>query len=348
MAINLASTVIPPFSAEAARAATDRQGRLTKPTGSLGRLEELSIKLAGMTGVVSPDLSPALIAVFAADHGVTEQQISPYPREVTAQMVYNYARGGAVINALARNAAAELVVVDVGVAADLPGDLPIVHRKVRQGTGDWTVESAMTLDEAEQALMVGADLVRQRPELGLLAVGEMGIGNTTTASVLSAAFTHFSVDLLVGRGAGIDDLGLQRKRDAVAAGLARLKGDPSPMTILAEVGGLEIAAMTGAIIAAAERRIPIVLDGFISTCAAVAAVAMCRPVRDYLIASHRSEETGHRILLETLKLQPLLQLGMRLGEGSGAALAIPLIRASRDVLRDVATFEQAGVSDRDR
>lgn len=337
---------IPPLDTAAAEAATRRQDVLTKPTGSLGRLEALSIRLAAMTGVVSPDLSPALIAVFAADHGVAANGVSAYPREVTAQMVYNYARGGAVINTLARSVGAELVVVDAGVAEDLSPTLQIVHRKVRRGTADWTREPAMTPQETRQAIGIGAEIVT-RQRVGLLAVGEMGIGNTTTAAALAAALTEAPVEALIGRGTGVDDAGLERKRAAVAAGLARLTPGLAPIDILGELGGLEIAAMTGAILAAARRRIPVILDGFISTCAALAAEAISPGAKDYLIASHRSQERGHQVLLETLGLEPLLDLGLRLGEGSGAALAIPIVRASRDVLRDVATFDQAGVSDRD-
>jgi nicotinate-nucleotide--dimethylbenzimidazole phosphoribosyltransferase len=346
MANSTAFPEIPPFHTAAAEAAARRQDILTKPTGSLGRLEALSIRLAGMTGVMSPDLSPALIAVFAADHGVAANGVSAYPREVTAQMVYNYARGGAVINTLARTVGAELVVVDAGVAEDLSPDLQIVHRKVRRGTADWTREPAMSPQETRQAIAIGAETVT-RQRVGLLAVGEMGIGNTTTAAALAAALLEAPVEDLVGRGTGVDDAGLERKRAAVAAGLARLTPGLTPFEILSELGGLEIAAMTGAILAAAQKRIPVVLDGFISTCAALVAEAISPGAKDYLIASHRSQERGHLVLLERLGLEPLLDLGLRLGEGSGAALAIPVIRASRDILRDVATFDQAGVSDRD-
>ena len=338
---------IPAFDTVMAEAARRQQDRLTKPTGSLGRLEALSIQLAGIAGSVSPVLDPVLIAVFAADHGVAAKGVSAYPSEVTTQMVLNYASGGAVINAIARSVGAELVVVDTGVAGDLPADLPIVHRKVRRGTRDWSEEPAMTDREARQAMAIGADVIRHHPSIRLFAVGEMGIGNTATAAALAAALTAGAPDALVGRGTGLDDAGLANKRQVVAAGLARVKAGSTPYELLVELGGYEIAAMCGAILAAATRRIPVIIDGFISTCAAVAAVALAPGAREYLIAGHRSQELGHRVLLEYLGLSPLLDLDLRLGEASGAALAIPLVRAARDVLRDVATFDQAGVSDRD-
>jgi len=339
--------VIPAYDIAAAEAATQRQSRLTKPTGSLGRLEALSVQLAGITGSMSPALHPALIAVFAADHGVAAKGVSAYPTEVTTQMVLNYAAGGAVINALARSVGADLVVVDAGVAGDLPADLPVIHRKIRRGTRDWSVEAAMTDQETRQAMTIGADIIRHHPNIGLFAVGEMGIGNTATAAALASALTGTPSDDLVGRGTGVDDAGLANKRKVVAEGVERVKDVTDPYELLIELGGLEIAAMSGAILAAVSRRIPVILDGFISTCAALVVVRLAPGIRDYLIASHRSQERGHSLLLEHLGLAPLLDLDLRLGEASGAALAIPIVRASRDVLRDVATFEQAGVSDRE-
>ncbi len=337
---------IPPLNAQAMADARSRQNRLTKPNGSLARLEDLSIQLAGMTGTEIPDIDPAVIFVYAADHGVAARGVSAYPPEVTAQMVLNYARGGAVINTLAAQIGAKLMVADVGVASDLPASLPILHRKVRPGTADWTQQPAMDKEQTLAALQVGWDTFHESGPVGLAIVGEMGIGSTTTAAVLSAALTGHSPEALAGRGTGLDDDGVLRKVVAIKAGLAR-HAPGSVLPTLADLGGLEIAAMTGAILAAASRRVPVVLDGFISTCAALVAVSFAPACRDYLVAGHRSPEPGHTLLLRRLALEPLLDLGLRLGEASGAALAVSLLRSSVAVLRDVATFEQAGVSNRD-
>ncbi|MCW3059045.1 MAG: Nicotinate-nucleotide--dimethylbenzimidazole phosphoribosyltransferase [Capsulimonas sp.] len=335
-----------PFDENAANQARVRQDQLTKPQGSLGRLEDLSIQLAGITGNPLPRIDRPGIFVFAADHGVAARGVSAYPSEVTAQMVWNYARGGAVINVLAQQIGAQLAVADVGVSSVLPEDLGIVHRKIRLGTADWTQGPAMTRDEAMRAIQTGIDIF-DASEADLAIIGEMGIGNTTTAAALSAALTGLSPSDLVGRGTGVDDAGLARKLAAIESGLARMPKTSDPLEILSEIGGLEIGAMAGVALAAARRRVPILLDGFISTTAGLLATAIAPAVRDYLLASHRSPEPGHARLLTQLELTPLLDLGMRLGEGSGAALATPLVQAAAAVLRDVATFEQAGVSDRE-
>jgi nicotinate-nucleotide--dimethylbenzimidazole phosphoribosyltransferase len=237
---------IPPFDEDAARAARARQDRLTKPQGSLGRLEELTARLAGIQGRAMPDLDPAHIVVFAADHGVAARNVSAYPASVTAQMVLNYARGGAVINTLAAHLGARLTVCDVGVAADFPPDLPIRHAKVRRGTADWTRGPAMTADEARRALAAGRQVVEEAGPLGVLLVGEMGIGNTTTAAALAAALTGGDAARFVGRGTGVGDAGLARKRSVIEEGLARHGRLSDPFDLLAALGGLEIAAMTGA------------------------------------------------------------------------------------------------------
>lgn len=347
MTLSDALISIPTFQQTAANTARLRQDRLTKPSGSLGRLEELSIQIAGITAKSLPSVDPAVVFVYAADHGVAAQGVSAYPAEVTAQMVLNYAAGGAVINVLARQINASLVVTDVGVAHDFPLSLPIGHRKVRRGTADWTVEPAMTEDEALQALEIGFDTFQSQESVGLAIVGEMGIGNTATAAALTAALTGASPRDVTGRGTGLDPAGVERKIAAVEAGLARLRPGLAPLRILTEIGGLEIAAMVGTIVAAAASRTPVLLDGFISTCAGLLASRLAPGVSEYLIAGHRSPENGHSVLLDTLKLTPLLDLGLRLGEASGAALAVPLIRASVAVLGEVATFDEAGVSDRE-
>ncbi|BDI31708.1 nicotinate-nucleotide--dimethylbenzimidazole phosphoribosyltransferase [Capsulimonas corticalis] len=337
---------IPAFDVHAARQARERQDRLTKPQGSLGQLEALSIQLAGITGNPLPRTDRPGIFVFAADHGVAARGVSAYPAEVTAQMVLNYARGGAVINVLAKQIGAELTVADVGVSSALPDDLIIHHRKVRLGTADWTEGPAMTREEALRAIQIGAEIF-EASGADLAVIGEMGIGNTTTAAALSAALTGLAPAELIGRGTGVDDAGLARKLAAIETGLARLPKTSDPLEILSAIGGLEIAAMAGVALAAARRRVPVLLDGFISTTAGLLAAAIAPAAREYLLASHRSPEPGHTLLLRRLELTPLLDLGMRLGEGSGAALAVPLIQSALAVLRDVATFEQAGVSDRE-
>ena len=346
MPTDFAFAPIPAFDQEAADSAHARQNRLTKPTGSLGRLEDLTIQLAGIQGRTLPEVDPAVIFIYAADHGIAAQGVSAYPAEVTAQMVYNFARGGAVINKLATQLHAQLIVTDVGVAADFPPDLSIYHHKIRPGTSDWTEGSAMTVAEAYQAMGVGQRLLNETEAIGIALVGEMGIGNTTTAAALAAALTGKRPVDLVGRGTGVDSAGLVRKLTAIEKGLAQHQALTDTLEILAALGGLEIAAMTGTILAAAARRVPILLDGFIATTAALVAVKIDPAVRPYLIAGHRSPEPGHTVLLETLELTPLLDLGLRLGEASGAALSLPLIRAAVTILRDVATFEEASVANK--
>jgi len=340
---------IPALDRAAIDAARARQNRLTKPLGSLGALEDLGIRIAGMTGVCPPStdaLGNAVIYVFAADHGVARRGVSAYPPEVTAQMVLNYARGGAVINSLARQMDATLTVTDVGVDFDFPIDLPINHAKVRKSSRDWSTEPAMTASETEAALTAGYDIVMAEKELGLMVVGEMGIGNTATAAALVSALLGLPAADITGRGTGVEGEALANKKRVVAEAVVRLPKDLPAIEVLSQVGGLEIAAMAGAIIAAASRRVPVLVDGFISTCAALVADRLAPGVRHYLIASHRSHEAGHAAVLDALGLQPLLDLGMRLGEASGGALAIPLVRAAVNVLANVATFDEAGVSDR--
>ena len=343
-------TDVAPLDEAAMATAHERLDRLTKPQGSLGRLERLVEQLAGITGAATPRVDHAAVVVFAGDHGVTAQGVSAYPSDVTAQMVANFVNGGAAINVLARAAGAELVVVDVGVAGtevQSTGATRLVQARVRSGTRDMTVEPAMTREEALAAIAVGGDVVRDLIAGGCdaIALGEMGIGNTTAASALVAALTGRPPAHDTGRGTGLDDEAVRRKAQVIAAALERHRPSPAdPVGTLAAVGGLEIAALVGALLAAGEARVPVVLDGFITGAAALVAVAIAANLGPRLIASNRSTEPGHRIVLEQLGLEPLLDLELRLGEGSGAALALPIIRAATLLLAEMATFDSAGVS----
>ena len=330
--------------------AASRQERLTKPAGSLGRLEELSVRLAGMTGRLDPPLRDAVIFTLAADHGVSTESVSAYPREVTAQMVLNFLRGGAAINVLAREVGARVVISDVGVDAEFPQHPALRSNKVRLGTGNITQGPAMTIAEAESATAVGRQLVRDEQALGLdiALTGDMGIGNTTSSAALICALTRLDPAVVVGRGTGVDDEGLARKVAAVKRAL-EVNADAisrGPAEALAAVGGLEIAGLAGVILEAAQGRKPILIDGFISGAAALVAASMAPTVTGYLIASHRSQELGHVLVLERLGLRPLLDLDLRLGEGTGAALALPIVRAAVRLLNEMATFGEAGVSER--
>lgn len=329
--------------AAAVQAALDDK---TKPPGSLGRLETLAVWYAAARGEVRPPRPRPLSVVCAGDHGVTAGGVSAYPPEVTWQMVANFARGGAAINVLARAAGADLVVVDVGVAGPPPPP-PVRDRRIRAGTRDMRFEPAMTRAEALAAIDVGLDLADELAAAGatLVGLGEMGIGNSTAASALTAAFCGLPAVAVTGRGTGIDETGRARKVAAVEAAVARQSvagGDA--LAVLAGLGGLEIAALAGLTIGCAARRVPVVSDGFIATAAALAAVRICPAVRAWLAAAHRSVEPGHQAQLADLGLEPLLDLGMRLGEGTGAALAFPIIDAAVRVLHEMASFSEAGVS----
>ena len=337
-----------PLDAAAVAAARERQEALTKPSGSLGRLEDLSVQLAGIARQCPPPLpEPAVVAVFAADHGVHAKGVSPWPQEVTAQMVANFLASGAAVNAIAAQAGAAVCVVDVGVATNLPTAPGLLSRKVRPGTADMTEGPAMTLEEArlavETGIKVAADLVDEGNRC--LITGDMGIANTTASATLIAVFTGSTPALVTGRGTGIDDPTWARKVEVVRRALDLHRCDPaSPLETLAAVGGLEHAALAGFILGGAARRVPVLLNGVIACAAAVAARAFAPQVTDYLIAGHLSTEPGALRALDALGLQPLLDLGMRLGEGSGAVLALPVVAAAARVLRDMATFDSAGVS----
>lgn len=336
---------IAPIDREAEAAARARQAQLTKPAGALGRLEEIACWLAGRQGREIPRPLVPHIMVFAADHGVAAQGVSAYPPEVTAEMVRNFARGGAAINVLARAIGAEVTVVDVGVAAEL-GDLPaIVHAKVRPGSRDLSRGAALSPEEWEQAVAVGRRVAATAIDAGatLLLPGDMGIGNTTPSACLICHLTGAPPEAVVGRGTGIDDATRARKVAVVAAAVDRA-ATLSGVAAMAAVGGLEIGAIAGCFLEAAARGIPAVVDGFIAAAGGLAAAAVAPGVEEWLLASHRSQERGHAIALERLALTPLVDLGLRLGEGSGAALIVPLLQAAVALHAEMATFAEAGVS----
>jgi nicotinate-nucleotide--dimethylbenzimidazole phosphoribosyltransferase len=340
---------IGPLDAGAMATARARQDQLTKPAGSLGRLEALAIQLAGITGQEQPKLTEKAVIVMAGDHGVTAEGVSAYPAEVTPQMVYNFLRGGAAINALAAVVGARVVVVDIGVASPL-NHRDLLARKVARGTASMAHGPAMTHGQAEDAIAVGIDVVDSlaREGVQMVATGEMGIGNTTAASALTAVFTGAPIAEVTGRGTGIDDAQLAHKVAVIERALAvNAPNADDPLDALARVGGLEIAGLVGVILGAAARRIPIVLDGFIAGSAALIAVTQHPPVRDYLIAGHVSIERGHRVLLDALDLRPLLDLDLRLGEGTGAVLAMGIIDGALAAHNQMATFAEAGVSERE-
>ncbi|HEV2033593.1 MAG TPA: nicotinate-nucleotide--dimethylbenzimidazole phosphoribosyltransferase [Candidatus Dormibacteraeota bacterium] len=342
---------IPPIDQRARQQAQARQARLTKPAGSLGRLEELSIDLAGMTGRLDPRLEYRVVFTLAADHGVANEGVSAYPREVTPQMVLNFLNGGAAINVLARQARARVVVADLGVDADLPSHPDLRALKVRRGTASITQGPAMSVEEAHQAVEHGRQLVREEIEKGLDVVltGDMGIGNTTASAALICALTQLDPKDVVGRGTGVDDAGLERKRAAVRKALERNAAQIAngPLDALACVGGLEIAGLVGVILEGASQRRPVLIDGFISGAAALTAARMAPGATGYMIASHRSQELGHAAALKRLGLKPLLDLDLRLGEGTGAVLALPLLDSAVRILNEMATFDEAGVSERE-
>ncbi len=340
-----------PLDVDAQRRAEQHQLRLTKPPGSLGRLEAVGTQLAGIAAAVPPPLPrPAAVAVFAGDHGVHAQGVSPWPQEVTAQMVGNFLAGGAAINVLARQAAADVVVVDVGVASALPEVPQLLPRKVRAATADLSLGPAMTVDEARQALDVGAEVAARLVRQGArcLVTGDMGIANTTPAAALIAALIDRPAAGVTGRGTGIDDDRLRWKTALVAAAAdrARARHGADALAILAEVGGLEHAALAGFVAAAAALQVPVVIDGVISASALLVASRLVPGVEHGVIAGHRSVEPGASAVLGELGLRPMIDLDLRLGEGTGAALALPLVEAAARLLAEMATFDQAGVTEK--
>ncbi|GAB3089174.1 nicotinate-nucleotide--dimethylbenzimidazole phosphoribosyltransferase [Micromonospora schwarzwaldensis] len=383
----LESTVaaIRPLDESAMAAARELQGRLTKPAGSLGALEPLSVRLAGLAGTCPPPLpDPAAVAIFAGDHGVHAQGVTPWPQEVTAQMIGNFLAGGAVVNVFARQAGASVTVVDVGVATPLPIGPPadpaalsadpdgppttpavlsaglvatpadpagprLVAANVRAGTRDMTVTAALTRDEARAAVETGIRVAAELTDAGaaVLLTGDMGIGNTTPAAALVAVFTGVDAAAATGRGTGVDDETYARKVGVVRAALERHTPDPAdPLGVLAAVGGLEHAALAGLILGAAARRVPVLLDGVIAVSAALAAAAFAPDAVGAMVAGHRSAEPGATAALRHLGLDPLIDLGLRLGEGTGALLALPVVTGAVRVLHEVATFDAAGVAEK--
>lgn len=325
--------------------------RKTKPVGALGRLEGLALRIGLMQQRLDPVLSNPHMLVFAADHGIAKDGVSAFPQEVTWQMVENFLAGGAAINVFARQNGFALTVVDVGVAHDLPARERLIDAKVAAGTKNCLEQPAMTAQQCAQAIACGADIVRRLASDGCTVVGfgEMGIGNTSAASLLTHALTGVPLTDCIGRGTGLDDASLARKRALLAQAWERFAStgvEPAPLTVLTEFGGFEIAAMVGAMLAAAEARMVLLIDGFIVSSAALIASRLAPAVRDYAVFCHRSSEPGHRALLQAMDGQPLLDLGLRLGEGTGAALAYPLVRAAVGFLNEMASFESAGVADR--
>jgi nicotinate-nucleotide--dimethylbenzimidazole phosphoribosyltransferase len=321
--------------------------RLTKPTGSLGRLEELARRLAEISGRCPPEVAHPVVFTLAGDHGVVEEGVSAYPQVVTAQMVDTFLRGGAAINVLARHAGARVVVADLGVARPLPEHPELRSLRIAAGTRNMTRGPAMTRAQAQAALEAGIALVEaeRRHGLDLIGTGEMGIGNTTAASAMVAVLTGAAVEAVTGPGTGLDEAGRRRKVQAIERALLVNRPDPDDaLDVLAKVGGFEIAGLAGVALAGAAHRIPVVVDGFIASAAALAAVRLAPAARHGLLASHRSAEPGHGHALRALGLEPYLDLGMRLGEGTGAALCIDLARAAVKLMTEMATFESAGVS----
>jgi len=334
----------------AMEAALARHAKLTKPQGSLGALEEVAVRLAGMQGRVDPRVEIGAVFVMAADHGVCAEGVSAYPAEVTAQMVMNFAAGGAAINAIAACAGARVVIADMGVSSELPEGLAIHRRKIAFGTRNMAVVPAMTRVEALRSIASGIEVFEEEyaiSSFSIAGIGDMGIGNTTAAAAMASVFTGEAPEVLTGRGTGIDDEAFNRKLAVIERALALHRPQArDPVGVMAGVGGFEIGAMAGVILAAASHRIPLVLDGYISGAAALLAAGICPLSKDYMIAGHLSADRGHGLMLSALGLKPLLDLGMRLGEGTGAALAMMLCRAACAALNDMATFESAGVGEK--
>lgn len=334
------------LDATAMRAASDRQDQLTKPRGALGSLEEISVRVAGITGDPLPSPGRKTVIVMAADHGVTAEGVSLYPSDVTAQMVLNFLSGGAAINVIAGHAGAKVKVVDVGVNGPLSHP-DLVSRKIREGTANMAVGPAMSREEAVRAIEAGIEVALSEISAGaeFVAAGDMGIGNTTAASAMTACFTGLDPAEVTGRGTGIDDRALENKVEVIRRAMAVNSPDPSdPLDVLSKVGGLEIGGIAGVFLAAASSRKPALVDGFISSAGALLAAGICPGAADYMFASHLSVERGHAAALSKLGLHPILNANMRLGEGTGAALAFMIVDASLKVLSDMATFDEAGVS----
>lgn len=337
---------IQPLEQESMEQAKAHLDQLTKPIGSLGKLEQLAIQLAGITQKPFPEVTPPGILVFAGDHGVVEEGVSAFPKEVTVQMIHNFVNGGAAINVFGRQIGAILRVIDVGVASELD-TLDIWKYKVKPGTNNFAREDAMTRQEAEESIKAGIESSERIIAEGakLIIIGEMGIGNTTCSSAIVSALTGLDPEQLVGKGTGISDESKLQKIQVVRDAISARKPDrKDPLDVLSKVGGLEVGAMAGAILGAAASHVPVLVDGFIASAAALLAVRICPTAKEYLIMGHRSVEPGQGAILEELEQVPLLDLQLRLGEGSGAAVAFPLVEAATRMIREMATFSQAGIS----
>lgn len=340
--MNELAIAIPSLDQGAMALTRERLNSLAKPPGSLGVLEEIAIRLSGITGESYPAVQNKTIIIMAGDHGVAAEGVSSYPQHLTWRMVHTILGGGAAVNVLARHAGARILVVDMGVMGRIEHPR-ILDRKIRDGTANMFLGPAMSEEEAIRAVKAGRDVVWSAIDQGanLIGTGEMGIGNTTASSAILSVLSGFPPDMVVGRGTGCDDDRLQFKRDLVQRVVELHRPDPrNPVEVLARVGGLEIAGLTGCILGAASRRVPVVIDGFISTAAALVASRFDAQVKDYILASHLSEETGHEIMLNLLGVRPMLNMRMRLGEGSGAALAFHLIDASIRILQEMATLDE--------
>ena len=333
---------------EAFTAAKDRLLNQAKPPGSLGIMEDISARLAAIKGTIDVHLTNKRIITCAGDHGVTQEGISLFPAEVTPQMVLNFAAGGASVNVIGKHAGAVVKAADIGVNYDFDPDLPIYHKKVRHGTANFTKEPAMTRDEAIRSIEAGIEIVGElmaEAPVDLLGTGDMGIGNTTPSSAIIAAFSGIPVEKLTGRGTGIDDTALKNKIAAIQRGLDLHKPDPSdPLDILSKVGGLEIGGLAGLVLGAAAHGIPVICDGLISTAGALIACELAPAAKQYLFASHKSVEIGHKYMHDRMGLTPLIDLKFRLGEGTGAAVCMELLDLSTRILADIKTFEEVGVT----
>jgi len=348
--INAIKKRITPVDISKMKRAQERLNALTKPRGSLGKLEEIAKLIVGITGKENPVLGKKIIFTFAADHGVVKEGVSAFPQVVTGQMVYNFLSGGAGINVLARHVGARVVVADLGVASDLNPDKRFIIKKINYGTKNMAEGQAMTRDEALRSIEAGIEIFEEEFKKGvdIVGTGEMGIGNTTAASAITASFTNIPLVQLTGRGTGLNDKELENKIRVIEKALAINKPNAKdPIDVLAKVGGFEIGGLTGVILAACARRVPVVIDGFISASAALIAYCLEPKTKEYMIAAHASVERGHIFALNHIGLKPIFDLELRLGEGTGAALAMGIIDASLKIMTEMATFKGAQVSEKD-
>lgn len=346
---NLEQTLqqIKPLDENVMKKTQARLDDLTKPPGSLGVLEDIAKQIAGITGHIVPELPKKAAILMAGDHGIVKEGVAPFPQEVTPQMILNFVNGGAAMSVLTRHENAKLYVVDVGVASDLPDVPSIIKRKVAYGTKNMAEGPAMTEEEAVKAIEVGIEIAEGAIDdgAGIIAIGEMGIGNTSPSTAIIATYSKLPIKDVVGRGTGVDDDRLKIKIAAIEKALEVNQPNPAkPLEVLAKVGGLEIAGLAGVILACAANRVPVIIDGFISGAAAVIAGEISPLAKKYMLGSHLSEEPGHKIMLDFIGIKPMLMMNMRLGEGTGAALAMNLVDASLKILKEMATFSEAGIS----